>query len=184
MNFLSSSFYQRDTVIVAKDLMGKILVREYQGLLLKGIITETEAYRGQDDLASHAYRGITKRNHAMFGPVGYAYIYFIYGTHFCLNVVARKENQKAGAVLIRAIEPIENIEVMLKLRNKIEHAQLANGPGKLTQALAITRTHNDIDMKKQGELYIINGDSKKPIKASKRIGITKNIDKLWRFSFD
>ena len=102
MKVLPREFYNRDTVKVAKDLLGKTLVRKIGNKTISGIITETEAYRYKDDPASHAFSGITVRNKIMFGQVGSAYVYFTYGMHFCVNVVARSNNYDAGAVLIRA----------------------------------------------------------------------------------
>jgi DNA-3-methyladenine glycosylase len=145
MNIINSSFYTRDTIEVAQDLLGKMLVRHYNGLYLTGIIAETEAYRFCDDHASHAYRGKTERNSAMFGSVGCVYVYFIYGVHFCLKVVARHEKLQAGAVLIRSIVPIQGISFMQEARKKT--TDLTTGPGKLTQALYITREQNGVETK-------------------------------------
>ena len=103
MKVLPRSFYSRDTVKVAKDLLGKKLVRKIKNKTISGIITETEAYRFKDDPASHAFRGVTERNKVMFGEVGVAYVYFTYGMHYCFNVVARNSNYDAGAVLIPSI---------------------------------------------------------------------------------
>ncbi|MDE1829700.1 MAG: DNA-3-methyladenine glycosylase, partial [Thaumarchaeota archaeon] len=105
MSLLSRSFYRRDTVDVAKDLLGKRLVRKIDGITISGIISETEAYRYKDDPASHSFGGKTERNKAMFGEVGKAYVYFTYGMHYCVNAVAKDESVEAGAVLIRALVP-------------------------------------------------------------------------------
>lgn len=180
-HILHQSFYQRDTVIVAKDLIGKILVREYNGTLLTGIIIETEAYCADDDPASHAFNGKTKRNAAMFGPVGCAYVYFIYGNHYCLNIVARDECKEAGAVLIRALQPLQGIEIMQVLRTKPEMRLLANGPGKLTQALALTKDHDGVNLMQKGALYVVDNHVRPVITATPRIGIRVGTDKLWRF---
>ncbi|MEC8529513.1 MAG: DNA-3-methyladenine glycosylase, partial [Thermoproteota archaeon] len=102
---LDKKFYERETVTVAKQLIGKTLTRKIRGKKLSGIITETEAYRGKDDLASHASTKMTERNKVMFGPVGISYVYFTYGMYFMLNVVAKSKRQNAGAVLIRGIFP-------------------------------------------------------------------------------
>ncbi len=115
MRILPRKFYNRDPLIVAPDLLGKVIVHRYHDQTLSGIIVETEAYRN-DDPASHSYRGKTKRNEVMFGKSGVAYVYFIYGNHFCLNFVSRTPSILAGGVLIRALEPSQGIDVMQKLR--------------------------------------------------------------------
>ncbi|HEV3432948.1 MAG TPA: DNA-3-methyladenine glycosylase [Nitrososphaera sp.] len=187
MSCQSRSFYERPTEIVAKDLLGKKLVRtitnnKKQKLRLAGIIVETEAYGYSDDLASHAHNGPTGRNKVMFGDVGRAYVYFTYGNHFCLNVTARRSRIEAGAVLIRGIEPVEGVELMRKFR-PIENAlSLTSGPGKLTQALNITSALNGIDMtNSESEIYIEWGKGPKHIVTTPRIGITRAVDKEWRF---
>ncbi|MEM4611990.1 MAG: DNA-3-methyladenine glycosylase [Candidatus Nitrosocaldus sp.] len=183
---LSRKFYARDTVEVAKSLLGKVLVRVIDGNILSGMIVETEAYT-RDDPASHAYRGVTARNKVMFGDVGHAYVYFIYGNHYCLNVVAKSKDMEAGAVLIRAVEPIQGIEVMMRNRGGyargIRVEMLTNGPGKLTQALSIDSRHNGLDLTVGGELYIEEGKSisDRDIVATGRIGISEGTDRLWRF---
>jgi DNA-3-methyladenine glycosylase len=187
MNCQHSSFYQRPTEVVARDLVGKKLVRiiennKKQLLRLAGIIVETEAYGYSDDPASHAYMGATARNKAMFGDVGRAYVYFTYGNHFCLNISARTSDADAGAVLIRGIEPIEGIELMRKLRPVDDILSLTSGPGKLTQALKITSILNGTDMtSSDSELYIEFGRRPKHILTTPRIGITRAVDKEWRF---
>ncbi|MEJ2259252.1 MAG: DNA-3-methyladenine glycosylase, partial [Nitrosopumilaceae archaeon] len=118
MSFLPREFYARDTVIVAKKLLGKKLVRKIGNKKISGIITETEAYKHKDDPASHAFRNKTDRNRAMFEEVGRAYVYFTYGMYFCFNVVARNPKTEAGAVLIRAIHPEKGIEIMKQNRGK------------------------------------------------------------------
>lgn len=182
LNILSRKFYERDTVIVAKDLLGKVVIREINHKQISGIIIEVEAYRS-DDPASHSFRGKTERNRAMFEEVGHAYIYFIYGNYYCLNAVARDENHKGGGVLIRALKPLENIETMFKYRKTDKVTELTNGPGKLTQALNINKSLYGIDLTKHGELYITEGIKikKTNIIATPRIGITQAIDKKWRF---
>ena len=116
LSILPKEFYQRDTVIVAKDLLGKKLVRKIGNYEMSGTIIETEAYRHKDDPASHAFQKITDRNRVMFGEVGIAYVYFTYGMHYCFNVVAKKLNMPAGAVLIRGINPEKGIKRMEKNR--------------------------------------------------------------------
>jgi DNA-3-methyladenine glycosylase len=186
MNCQHSSFYQRPTEVVARDLVGKKLVRiigkNRMRLRLAGIIVETEAYGYSDDPASHAYNGATARNKAMFGDVGRAYIYFTYGNHFCLNISARTSNVDAGAVLIRGIEPVEGIELMRQLRPVDDVLSLTSGPGKLTQALKITSALNGTDMtSSDSELYIEYGRRPKHILTTPRMGITRAVDKEWRF---
>ena len=174
MKIIPQEFYGRNTIDVAKDLLGKILVRVLDRKTLSGIIVETEAYRSTDDPASHSYRGKTERNSVMFGEVGRAYVYFTYGNHFCLNIVAKEESTPAGAVLIRAIEPVEGIKLMHGLRKTNDLYNLTSGPGKLTRALNIT---------KKGEMYILNGKdtSDSSIIAASRIGIRVALDRQWRF---
>lgn len=186
MPILKKSFYQRSTVLVAHDLIGKKLVRIWNGKILSGIITETEAYCGLIDPASHAYIGKTKRNAAMFGPVGHSYVYFIYGNHHCLNIVAKGADTVAGGVLIRALMPLEGVEYMQQLRNIKNFKHLTNGPGKIGQALHLTLADNHIDVAKKGALYITSGItfSSDAIIATPRIGIRKATDKLWRFVLD
>ncbi len=177
---LDRRFYARDTVKVARDLLGKILVRRINNHRLSGMIVETEAYRSSDDPASHSYRGMTDRNRVMFGEVGYSYVYFTYGMYYCLNIVAKDADTRAGAVLIRALEPLEGIDIMKKNRMK-ELYNLTNGPGKLTQALMIDKSLNGIDVTKEGALYIINGYKIDEIEVTPRIGIKTALDKYWRF---
>ena len=139
MRVLAREFYSRDTVCVAQELLGKILVRKIGRKKLSGIITETEAYKGKNDPASHAARKMTERNKVMFGQIGKAYVYFTYGNHFMLNAVAKNEKNNAGAVLIRSIEPREGIKLMIKNRNASIISNLTNGPGKLTQAMNLLK---------------------------------------------
>ena len=186
MSCQNSSFYQRPTEVVAKDLVGKKLVRIIRNnkkqFRLAGIIVETEAYGYSDDLASHAYVGPTGRNKIMFGDVGKAYVYFTYGNHFCLNVSARRSKVEAGAILIRGIEPVEGIELMRQFRPVDDIYSLTSGPGKLTQALNITSLLNGTDMtNSESEIYIEFGKRPKRIVTTPRIGITRALDKEWRF---
>ena len=127
MKVLPRSFYARNTVTVAKDLLGKTLVRKLGGKTMAGIVTETEAYRYTDDPASHAFRGSTNRNKVMFGHVGIAYVYFTYGMHYCVNAVARSDSYDAGAVLIRSITPKIGINEMMKNRKIDLLTNLTNG---------------------------------------------------------
>jgi len=180
---LRRAFYERNTVRVAKELLGKVLVRKLGDTRLEGIIVETEAYRGYDDAASHAYRGPTRRNQVMFGEPGHAYVYFTYGMHYCLNVTTEPAGQ-AGAVLIRAVQPVKGI-VEMKKRRRTEHLRdLSNGPAKLTQAFAVTKVLNGHDLTAGKKLYITEPSVTEPvhITASTRIGIKAGAEKLWRFS--
>ena len=181
MSILPKEFYQRDTVIVAKDLLGKKLVRKIGNYEMSGIIIETEAYRHKDDPASHAFRKITDRNKVMFGEVGIAYVYFTYGMHYCFNVVAKKSKIPAGAVLIRGINPEKGIKKMEKNRNIKNLKNLTNGPAKLTQALEITKEQYGVDLTKKSKIYIEDGLYIKKIKKSTRVGIKNGKEMLWNF---
>jgi len=183
MRIINRSFYDRDTVDVAQDLIGKILVRKIGKKIISGMIIETEAYRYKDDAASHSFVGMTERNKAMFGQVGKAYVYFTYGMHYCVNVVAKNNDFEAGAVLFRALEPMKGVDFMIKQRRTII-SNLTNGPAKLTQALQITKKQYGEDLTKPSGLFVIEGREikKSEIKARSRIGIKKATDKLWNFS--
>ena len=173
---LTRSFYERPTIDVARDLLGKVLVHGPTA----GIIVETEAYLGGDDLASHSAAGITNRTRVIFGPGGHAYVYLSYGMHDCMNIVAEHDGTP-GCVLIRALEPIEGLDIMRKRRLKAHRDHdLTNGPGKLTQALAINRQDSGIDMTK-GDLVVLNRRGKFQIAVTPRIGITKCADLPLRF---
>ena len=175
---LKRSFYQRNTVAVARDLLGKVLVSTAGDAAVSGTITETEAYGAEDDPASHAFRGMTERNRAMFGMAGCAYVYFIYGMHYCLNAVARDGADKAGAVLIRAIDPMEGVEIMQKRRNARTRG-LADGPAKLAQALNVTKSQYGMDLTARGGLYICSGETPKKIAAGPRVGVRDTRE--WNF---
>lgn len=167
------SFYSRRTADVARDLLGKILVNGPAS----GMIVETEAYLGGDDLAAHSARGVTDRTRVIFGPPGHAYVYFIYGMYECLNLVTEPKD-KPGCVLIRAIEPLTGIDVMQKRRPAARRIEdLASGPGKLTRALSITRAQNGADMT-SGNLVVRNWKHQRQfeIEVTPRIGITKCAD--------
>lgn len=185
---LPRSFYLRPTITVAKDLPGKYIVRKYRNVFLVGRIVEVEAYLGEKDPASHAYRGKTKRNEVMFSEGGHLYVYFTYGMHFCANVVTEKKD-KGRAVLLRAIEPIEGISTMLQNRRlkkgmggNGETASISNGPAKLCEAFAIKREHNGTDLLGE-KIFIAEGETISPsnIASSTRIGIKNGKDKKWRF---
>lgn len=184
MKILPRSFYSRDTVKVAKDLLGKTLIRKIGNKTISGIITETEAYRYKDDPASHAYGGITERNKVMFGQVGIAYVYFTYGMHYCVNAVAKSDRCEAGAVLIRALKPKEAIKTMIKNRNTGVISNLTNGPAKLTQAMTITKKQYGEDLSKKSNLYITEGLKVNKITANPRIGIKNGVNKRWNFKIE
>ncbi len=185
MTILSKTFYTQDTPSVARNLLGKKLVRRIGGKELSGIIVETEAYCGQTDSACHAHRGRTNRNDVMFGPAGYAYVYFTYGMHYLINVVTETEGHPC-AVLLRAIQPAAGIAQMEKRRGR-KGRELTNGPAKLCQALAIDKTFNGWDLTKRSQLWIENGQDvpEHRILATPRIGIDyarrEDRDALWRF---
>jgi len=183
LKVLTREFYSRDTVCVARELLGKTLVRKIGKQKLSGIITETEAYKGQNDPASHASRKMTERNKVMFDQVGKTYVYFTYGNHFMLNAVARSTKNNAGAVLIRSIKPQKGIKLMIKNRKMSMISNLTNGPGKLTHAMNITKEQNNIDLTKKSPVFITDGIKPKKILKKSRIGITKGTEKLWNFSF-
>jgi DNA-3-methyladenine glycosylase len=178
MTGLRRSFFERGTIDVARDLLGKVVVHGPTA----GIIVETEAYLGGEDLASHSAAGITNRTRVIFGPPGHAYVYLSYGMHECLNIVAEPEGS-AGCILIRALEPLAGLDIMRERRPKARSDRdLASGPGKLTRALAITRAHNGADMTR-GDLVV-----RAPavaaafeIEVTPRIGITKCVDLPLRF---
>ena len=184
---LNSNFFLRDTNIVAQDLLGKKLIRiiktkNNKRIKISGVIVETEAYGFKKDQASHAFKGMTKSNQIMFGPVGRSYIYFIYGNHFCFNVTARSQKEMAGAVLLRALEPQEGIQYMKENRNIPDINSLTNGPGKIAQALCIDKQHNNYNLTDiKSEIYIEESIIPDVILATKRIGITRSIDEYWRY---
>jgi len=178
---LERVFFERYTPRVARELLGKNLVRQYDGNVLSGRIVETEAYRGAEDPASHAYRGITKRNAVMFGEPGRAYVYFTYGNHYCLNLTTEKTDV-AGAVLIRALEPADGIEQMMINRGLDSAAQLTNGPGKLTKAMRIDLDLNGEDVVTSPRLYVTRSETGRlGVSSSSRIGITRGVEFRWRF---
>jgi len=187
MQKLPISFYTRNVQIVAKELLGKIFVRKYSSSFLSGRIVEVEAYDGSVDESAHSFIGKTKRNEVMFNGGGLLYVYFTYGMHFCANVVTGKVNEGC-AVLIRAVEPIDGIDLMSQNRfHKIslsekEKLNLTNGPAKFCQAFAITKEQNGISLLSD-EIFIINANKINPseIVNSKRIGIKKSVDLPWRY---
>jgi DNA-3-methyladenine glycosylase len=175
---LPRSFYDRPTVEVARDLIGKVLAHGQTA----GVIVESEAYLGTSDLAAHASRGITPRTRVIFGPPGHAYVYFIYGRYACMNLVCESEGT-AGAVLIRALEPLEGIALMRERRPGARRVEeLASGPGKLTLALGITRAHNGADVTR-GSLVVRQPAVARAVEivVTPRIGITACADLPLRF---
>lgn len=179
---IKREFYNRHTVSVAKELLGHFLVRKIGNDLIVGKIVEVEAYRGEDDPGSHAYRGVTPRTKIMFGEPGHAYVYLIYGIYYCLNVTTEPEGQ-AGAVLIRAVEPIRGIEIIKKNRKVNNLKNLTNGPARVTMGFNIDKRFNGIDMTKYGPLFIAENQRKGDFEIAERprIGIKVGLDKLWRF---
>jgi DNA-3-methyladenine glycosylase len=168
---LQRSFYSRKSAIVARSLLGKILVHKTRDGVLKGMIVETEAYFGHKDPGSHAFNGITPRNKIMYQRPGIAYVYFTYGNHWMLNVVAEKEGVP-GAVLIRALEPLKGVEIMKKNRGIKDVSNLTNGPGKLTQAMEIDKRYNGKDIT-GGSLFIEGSKRRFHIVTTTRIGLTR-----------
>ena len=180
---LPRSFYRQPTIEVARQLLGKYLVRKHPDGTTAGRIVESEAYIGPEDKACHASRGRTPRTEIMFGRAGYAYIYLIYGFHCMLNIVTEEEDFPA-AVLIRAVEPVQGLSLMKTRRGTQEPRALASGPGKLCKAFAIDRTLNGDDICGK-TLYIEDrGDPAPNIVSTARIGVDyagKWKHKPWRF---
>lgn len=176
---LPRRFFARPVLTVARDLLGHLLVHETPEGVTVGRIVETEAYRGADDPASHAYR-LTPRSGIMAGPPGIAYVYFTYGNHYCVNVVTEPEG-RAAAVLLRAVEPVEGIDLMAARRGTADLRLLASGPGRLTEALGVTRRHNGWDLTRP-PLFIADGrPGRRRIATSSRIGIRRAVGRPWRF---
>jgi DNA-3-methyladenine glycosylase len=183
---LPRSFYSRSPEIVAQALLGKLFLRNLHGKRLTGRIIEVEAYLGLTDPASHAARGLTPNNAVLFGPPGRTHVYFIYGMYYCLNVASHRPGE-AGGVLIRALDPIDGIETMADLRGLPHNAKtklLTGGPGRLCQALDITRKNsNDLDVTSPKSFIQIADDGHRPteILTTPRIGISKAADRPLRF---
>ena len=177
---LPRAFFARDPRRVARQLLGKILIREASGLKLTARIVEVEAYLGKQDPAAHAAAGRTLRNAVLFGPPGHAYVYFIYGNHYCLNVSCEPEGQ-AGGILFRALEPLTGIDEMaharqIDLRGEKDWPKLTSGPGRLCQAFGITRARdNDRDLTTPASGLWIGDEGSRPrtITVTPRIGISK-----------
>jgi DNA-3-methyladenine glycosylase len=185
MDRLPRDFYSRDTVTVARALLGQRLVRNVEGQRVSGRIVEVEAYDGRQDQAAHARSGPTERNASVFGPPGHAYVYFIYGMHYCFNVVAEPEGTGA-AVLVRALEPVEGLSEMRARRGGRDGVELTNGPAKLCYALDIDRDLDATDLV-EGEALWIERDEAVPeeqIARGPRVGVRGDEWALtveWRF---
>ncbi len=183
------SFYERAPDIVARALLGKVIARQWKGERLAGRIVEAEAYFGEQDPAAHAYIGRTARNAVLFGPPGIAYVYFIYGMYYCLNISCEPDGQ-AGCVLIRALEPVEGLGTMTRLRKLPPNSKprlLTSGPGRLCQALDITRSaHNGVDVTQPSSALHIEDDGYEPenIRTTPRIGIRHAAELPARFLID
>ena len=189
---LPREFFNRDVVPVARELLGKLLIRRERRSLLAGRVVEVEAYLGEDDPAAHAYAGQTARNFVLFGPPGHAYVYFIYGNHYCLNVSCTPEGH-GGGVLFRAIEPVFGLEAMVRARG-IELPEsprptqlrlITSGPGRMSEALDITRqrdNNKDLTSNKSDLWLADDGFRPERVIASPRIGITKAVERPLRFS--
>lgn len=178
---LDEAFYARPVLTVARALLGKIFVIEHRGQRLSGRIVETEAYQSDIDQASHAYRGRTPLNKAMFGPPGRLYIYRSYGIHFCMNVVTTHAQGPAAAVLLRAMEPLEGVDAMKERRLTDDRCALLRGPGNVCRAL-------DLDLSYCGASLLLGNpvivDAPLPaevVVTTTRIGITRSADLPWRF---
>lgn len=183
---LPESFYRRKNVLaIARGLLGKTLVTKINGQVTAGLVVETEAYSWRER-GCHAYDNRrTARNEVMFGPGGHAYVYLCYGIHHLFNVVTNEE-ERAEAILVRALEPVEGAEVMMKRLNAVRAARITSGPGKLTRALGISRQHNGISLQGE-EIWLEDGIKVSPrtIVASPRIGIDyagADMHLPWRFT--
>ena len=180
------AFFERQPDTVARDVLGKLLVRRTGNALLAGRIVEVEAYFGDDDPAAHSAAGRTARNAVLFGPPGHAYVYFIYGMHSCLNISCEPTEQ-AGCVLVRALEPLHGLAQMAVGRGLAAHVAprlLTSGPGRLCQAFGITRaTHNGIDLLSEDSDLQLRDDGydTHSIVTTPRIGITKAAERPLRF---
>jgi DNA-3-methyladenine glycosylase len=179
---LPRRFFARNPVVLARDLLGRVLFYRTPEGLLAGRIVETEAYTGDADAASHAFRGRTARNAVMFGPAGYAYVYFTYGMHYCLNVTAEIPGT-AGAVLLRALEPLAGVEIMRARGDQGPQPRLLSGPGKIGRAFGLTLEDNGRDFTR-GPLGIAAGSpvADREVTPSRRIGISRAVDLPYRFT--
>ncbi len=174
---LQRDFYDRDTEVVAREMLGTIIECVSANGLASGMIVETEAYVGEHDEACHAVAGLTRRTAPLYGPPGFSYVYFIYGVHWCVNAVTREEGLPS-AVLVRAIEPVQGLELMRGRRERrVRDKDLTNGPGKLCEALGINGAHNGLRLQ-QKPLVIREGRSitDAEIETTPRIGISRAVD--------
>ena len=174
---LPRGFYERETEIVAREMLGTVLECRTRDGLASGIIVEAEAYLGEHDLACHAAAGRTRRTEHLYGPPGISYVYFIYGMYWCFNAVTRAENMPS-AVLVRALEPLDGLALMHKRRPRVPNdAGLTNGPGKLCTALGITGSHTGMPLQRY-PVVIRSGEpvSDDNVEVTARIGITKSAD--------
>jgi len=183
---LSRSFYSDDTIAVARALLGMHLVRSLGDARVSGAIVETEAYCGTSDEGCHAYRGRTARTAVMFGPPGHAYVYFIYGRYYCFNIVAHREGE-VGAVLVRALQPLEGLEVMRARRPGHPDQELTNGPAKLCLALDIGREFNGWDLCAGEKLWLERGEPvpDEQVRVGPRVGLQVGEyarTRPWRFA--
>ena len=179
---LLREFFARDPVVLARDLLGRVLFYKTPEGLLAGRIVETEAYTGAADPASHAFRGLTARNAVMFGPAGHAYVYFTYGMHYCLNVTAEAPGT-AGAVLLRALEPLAGVEMMRARGDHGPESRLLSGPGKIGRAFGLSLDDNGRDFTR-GPLGLAAGTPvpTREVAISRRIGISRAVDLPYRFA--
>jgi DNA-3-methyladenine glycosylase len=185
---LHRTFYARDPRLVARELLGKVLVRRIGRKFLTGRIVEVEAYLGEADPAAHSAAGRTARNSVLFGPPGYAYVYFIYGNHYCLNVSCEPEGV-AGGVLFRALEPIDGLEEMARARGIAVDGQrdlikLTSGPGRLSEAFGVTRERDnggDLTSRRSSLWIGADGFQAENILTTPRIGITKAAEQPLRY---
>jgi len=179
---LPRRFFSRDPVLLARELLGRVLFYKTPEGLLAGRIVETEAYTGEADPASHAFRGRTARNAVMFGPAGHAYVYFTYGMHHCLNVTAEASGT-AGAVLLRALEPLAGVEVMRARGDHGPESRLLSGPGKIGRAFGLGLDDNGRDFTR-GALGLAAGAPvpNREVAISRRIGISRGVDLPYRFA--
>ena len=180
---LPRTFYARDPVVVARAVLGRLLVHDSPQGRVSGLVVEAEAYRGAGDPASHAHRGRTPRNDSMFGEPGHAYVYFTYGMHHCLNLVTGGTG-RASAVLVRALEPVDGLELMRERRSGVtDDSRLARGPGNVARALGLTRAHDGQDLV-AGPLWLSDRPARRGglrIACGPRIGIRVALDRDWRF---
>jgi DNA-3-methyladenine glycosylase len=182
---LSRDFYARDTLSVARDLLGCFLVHETPEGRVEGRIVEVEAYEGEDDPACHAAAGLTSRTEPLYGPPGHAYVYLIYGMYHCLNAVTRPRG-RPSAVLIRALEPVEGLDLMRRRRGWAKNGRpdrdLTNGPGKLSRSFGLSLEHNRLDLTGR-RLWIESGRRVERVAWTPRVGIRVGTERVWR-AFD